>query len=654
MTRNYTLELAPILRNAASFMPPSPPSAAPPRPPAVRHLIQMVDAALRANDPAAALTAARQAEVLAADDPAVLQRLGRALLASGKPAEAIAPLVRVARAIPLNGTWTELGDALLRAGDTATAVQALTKAISLESAVPHSHVLLLRALLADNRIWQALKVAEAARNRFPEHPVIRQLTGTARKRMAGHLHRQNRPAEAEPLLRAVLADTPDDWSALLDLGVVLRPLGRLDEAIALYRRALTLKETPLLHGNLGNALALTGQDEAAEHHLRRAVALAPDAVESHYNLGSFLTDQDRPAEALIHLDTAIALRPEASDALTNRGVALTALGRTDEAIASYRAALALRPDWAETHYDLAWTLLLDGDLDEGWAEYEWRWKLPGFSSQQRRIPAPEWDGRRLDGTLLLHAEQGLGDTVWMLRFVAWAQRHCQRVVLLCPPSLVRLARTTPGLDDVIADTDQASLPPVAAHLPLMSLPRLAGSRHGIAAPAYLHASPSTLSGEGLHIGLVWAGNPDNKLDRVRSVPFPCLRPILETPGVTFHNLQVGPGRSAMAEAPDLAALLVDHGPHLTDFAQTAAIIAACDLIIAVDTAVAHVAGALGRPGWVMLPLSPGLPWRLTGTISPWYPSLTLCRQDHRGDWTPVVKRIAETLKHRIDTGVSSR
>lgn len=618
----------------------------PPRPPAVTALIRRVDAALAAGAGAEAVDLARQAETLAPDDPAARQRLGRALRATGRAAEAVPHLAAAATAVPQPGLWDELAEALIEAGDRATAITALRRSLDLDPGRIRPTRRLLGLLLKAGRAAEASALASQALRHLPDLGDLPPHMARAWRLHAAALREAGTPERAEALLRQALDVVPNDWTTLVDLGVILRALNRVEEAVASYRAALERGESGTLHANLGNALALLGHAGEAETHLRRAVELDPGAVLAHYNLGTLMADADRPEDALEAFSRALALKPGDVDVLTNMGVALVALGRVEDAVARYREALATAPDAAETHYDLAWALLLDGDLDEGWAEYEWRWRLPRFSSPRRALAAPAWDGAPLDGTLLLHAEQGLGDAVWMLRFAAWARARCRRLVLLCPPPLAALAATAPGVDAVVPDDGRTAPPPFDAHLPMMSLPRLAGSAVGLDAGAapYLSAPPVPLDGPGPHVGLVWAGNPDNKLDRARSIPFPLLRPLVETPGITLHGLQVGPGRRGLDDAPDLAARLVDHGPRLHDFAATASLLASLDLVVCVDTAVAHVAGALGRPGLVLLPLSPGLPWRLRGEASPWYPTLRLLRQERRGDWAPVIAAAARVLR----------
>ena len=588
------------------------------------------------------LELARQAECLAPSDPAVALRIGRAYRALGQTQSALPYLAVAARAQPVSGLLTEFADALAESGDVAGTAAIGSQLLQIADDDPSEHVRHARRLLRAGGLDETLAATAEATARGITRGDLRKVRANALRRKGEALHAQGHFSDACTLFRESL-DTVDDWATWLDLGVALRSLSRPEDAVIAYREALARHDHPRIHGNLGNALALIGETAEAEGELRQAVAAAPEEATYAYNLGALLTENGRPDEALPFLDKALALRPDDPDSLTNKGVALVALGRVQDAIPCYRKAIARRPYSAEAHYDLAWALLLDGDLDDGWSEYEWRWRLPRFSTPRRSLDRPEWDGKPIDGTLLLHAEQGLGDVLWMLRYVPWARARCRRLILLCPRPLMPLLQDAPDLDDVIADDSDDAGRDFDVHLPLMSLPRLAGTNEGVSVTSYLSAPPRPLCGPSPHVGLVWAGNPDNKLDKDRSVPVSLLRPLIEAPGLTIHNLQVGPGRRALDAVPDLAARMVDHLRELTDFQATASILTSLDAVVCVDTAVAHLAGALGCKGFVLLPLSPGLPWRLTGDTSPWYPSLTLIRQTSRGDWGSVIERTVKEV-----------
>jgi hypothetical protein len=302
--------------------------------------------------------------------------------------------------------------------------------------------------------------------------------------------------------------------------------------------------------------------------------------------------------------------------------------------------------------NLAMALLAIGDFRAGGAEYEWR-----LRKDPRRPPidTPLWDGRPLsDGTLLLCAEQGLGDTIQFVRYAPLLRARVGRLVLACPPPLAPLLRNAPGLDDVISFG--AKLPRVDAYLPLLSVMQRLGTDLGDvpATTPYLTADAAPrpalaalLDGGGPRIGLVWRGNPNHPNDRRRSLPLALLRPVLEVAGPRFFSLQLGAPPGELAD-PALAGRVTDLAPHLRDFADTAAAMSALDLIITVDSAAAHLAGALGRPCWVLLPFSADWRWLLERGDSPWYPTMRLFRQPRCGEWPPVITALIDQLACRFD------
>jgi hypothetical protein len=313
-------------------------------------------------------------------------------------------------------------------------------------------------------------------------------------------------------------------------------------------------------------------------------------------------------------------------------------------------ALALAPSHADLRYNRSLLLLLMGRWAEGWREHEWRWRAAGFLSPRRRFDSPAWDGRPLDGTLLLHWEQGLGDTIQFLRYVEAVRRRVSRLVLEVQPPLMPLLQDLPGADIVLSQG--TPLPPHAAHAPLLSLPHLLGHPTPSTLAPYLAAEPermarwaARLQGEGPLIGLIWAGNPRHSNDRNRSLPLDLLAPLLDRKEFRWVSLQVGP-RAADIAARELGGKLVDAAPALTDFAETAAALMQLDLLIAVDTAAIHLAGALGRPCWLLLPFAPDWRWGQQGEDCAWYESLRLWRQPAPGDWASVIAEIDGSLRRR--------
>lgn len=513
---------------------------------------------------------------------------------------------------------------------------------------------------------------------------VQTLALAIRHHRAGHL------AEATELYRQVLAQRPRQADALHLLGLLEHALGHHQEALALTGRAIAadgriaafhvahacvlsaLGRGDAAAAAIGRALSLdpanaealntqgnlrlaAGAAAEAEAAYRQALRVRPDYAEALSNLGSALRAQDRLTEAEAALRQAVSSRPGYANALANLGLVLQEQGRCDEALAACDQAITADPDHAAAHGNRAMLLLLLGRLEEGFAEYEWRWRMPGFATARRDFGCPAWAGERLDGaTLLIHAEQGLGSAIQFVRYAALAAGRCTRVVLECQAPLLRLFRQSlAGPEGPVAEVVRKGdpLPLCDRHAPLMSLPHLFGTTLATV-PAeipYLAAAASDvgawqarlMTAPPPRVGLVWSGNPRHENDRNRSLPAAALAPLVAGSAGSFFSLQVP------ARAQDLAALppgrVVDLAGNLADFADTAAAISALDLVISVDTAVAHLAGALGRPTWLLLPHIAEWRWLRERTESPWYPSLRLFRQRAPGDWDDVVGRVAAAL-----------
>lgn len=465
------------------------------------------------------------------------------------------------------------------------------------------------------------------------------------------LAEQGDHAGAEACYRRALALLPGFAEAHYNLGNSLRALHQTAAAIQSYRTALTIApDFPDALGNLGALLFDAGDLAGAADCYRRSLALAPANPLTHNNLGNVLVAQDRLVEAVDCYRGAIALDPAYVAAHVNLGNALQEKGDLAEAKRSYGVALTLDPDHAEAEWGLALIALLEGDLPGGWARHEARHRVQGFG-QPRRFFQPQWRGEPLDGaTILLLAEQGLGDTLQFVRYVPLVAARGGRVVLEVPPELRALLDGTPGAAMVVTAGDP--LPAFEWHCPLLSLPLAFGTDLAtvLADIPYLAADPARraawearLPQASLKIGLVWAGRPEHKRDRWRSLTLEMLAPLGAVPGAAFVSLQKGPA-AQQARTPPPGLALDDPTADLVDFADTAALVAALDLVIAVDTSVAHLAGALGKPVWVLLPEMPDWRWLLGRADSPWYPTARLFRQPSRGAWEPVVQAVADALR----------
>jgi tetratricopeptide (TPR) repeat protein len=444
---------------------------------------------------------------------------------------------------------------------------------------------------------------------------------------------------------------PDHAKAHYNRGVALHELGRLDEALASYERAIALKSDFVeALNNSGNILADLKRHDEALASFDRVLDLRPDFSEALNNRGVTLYELRRFGEALASHERALAVHADNPEALNNRANALHALGRHDEALADYARAVALRPDYAEAHWNEGLARLRLGDFRGGWPRYEWGWKA-GYRGAARPFTRPRWTGAEpLAGkTLLLHAEQGFGDTIQFARYAPLIAAAGARVIVEAHASLGPLLSGMQGVSSIVSSG--APLPAFDFHCPLLSLPLALGTElHGIPAGApYLHAPESRLEHwqarlprtGGLRVGLAWSGR--EKPDPGRSTTLAQLAPLFELPGIQFVSLQKEL-RDADAAALRARSGFLHFGPDLVDFADTAAIIGQLDLVISIDTVVAHLAGALGKPVWILLPLLADWRWLLDRDDSPWYPTARLFRQDKPRNWTPVIARVRAALE----------
>ncbi len=400
---------------------------------------------------------------------------------------------------------------------------------------------------------------------------------------------------------------------------------------------------------LGATLTALGAPAEALAPLERALALDPDDASALNNAGLAAAAHGRHAEALGYFERALAVDPHLAVAQSNRGLSLLALGQLGAAAAAFARAIAIEPDCAGAHVNLGVARLTAGQYADGWPEYEWRWRLPAFTGAQHRFAVPRWRGEGLAGrTILLHAEQGLGDALQFLRFARSVADRGAQVLLEVPATLFELARSLDPRIAVFARGD--ALPAHDCHCPLLSLPGELGIElHNIPSAPYLRADVArrALWRERLaprrspRIGLVWAGSPLHPDDAARSLPAAALAPLLRAVPAQWVSLQVGPAASQRAA---LGAGVFDAAPWLDSFADTAALIAELDLVVSVDTAVMHLTGALGQPGALLLADPPDWRWLRQRTDSPWYPSLRLYRQTAAGDWDGVLAAVAAQLR----------
>jgi tetratricopeptide (TPR) repeat protein len=471
--------------------------------------------------------------------------------------------------------------------------------------------------------------------------------------LANVLHALKRDAEALACLDQALALRPGDPDALLNRGNALLTLDRAQEALDAMEQVLARNPR---HGNAlvsrGVALAALGRPEQALADFDAALAQAPGHPVALYNRGNALSDLGRYDEAIAAFDRALAAAPDHVKAWNNRGRALLALNRQQDAVASFDKAIALQKDYADAHFNRALALLTLGDLRRGFDEYEWRWKRTGMTDARRGYGRPLWLGEYplARKTILLHAEQGLGDTIQFARYAPLLARAGATVVLEVQAELKSLLAGLEGVASCHARGEK--LPAYDVHCPLGSLP-LALQTEPANIPAdipYLRADATRLAKwqarlaalPGKRVALAWAGNVGHPNDRNRSIDLALLEPLFSLDGISFVSIQ-RELRAHDAERLARHANITHLGSELADMADTAAVLALADLTIAVDPAVVHLTGALGRPVWVMLPFAPDWRWTLTGERSPWYPQARLFRQPALADWQSVVAALGDEL-----------
>jgi len=482
-------------------------------------------------------------------------------------------------------------------------------------------------------------------------PIVRQWLAEG----LSHQGRGNYPA-ALSAYRKVVSRNPGLVDAWSNMGSVLREMGRREEALQACERALELApDSTAALCNMGCLKAEARDFEAGLALFRRVLALDPDHFLAHFQLGWVLFQLDRLEDALASDDRAIALDPSVAAAHLNRGYTLLKMGRIPVAEASFLKALEVDPGLAPAHWNLAFLRLLDGRYAEGWEDYEWRWKLREAVSSQRRFAQPQWEGEPFRGrTLLVWAEQGFGDSIQFVRYLSRIKALGGQVLLQVQPALVSLMCSCPGADLILSE--QQEPPPFDLHVPILSLPRIFRSTletlpsevpYLACPPAPVYepkpALAEALQGAGpRRVGVVWSGNPGQRDDRTRSLDPRLLEPLAALPGVSWFSLQKhAPGAERRSLPPAFRACDLD--PLLETFADTAYALERLDLLISVDTSVAHLAGALACPALVLLSYSPDWRWLMQGDACPWYPTFRVYRQPVPRDWASVVQQLLSDL-----------
>lgn len=578
----------------------------------IPQLVEIAEASLRQGDVQRAEALYRQAAEQSGERAELWMRLGDLSRLRKRWADAVAAYRRALELVPDDAeARVSLGITLGESGQAEDAVSELRRAVELAPELPQAHHNLGVALLDCG---------------------------------------QSDPAIAS--LREALRLRPDYVEAHYNLGSALVAAKRRDEGIAHFEEALRRKPDHAgALNNLGLALNATGKPQAALICFQQAARLEPQRPVAHNSLGLALVELGRFEEAIAAYERALQLDPGFADAHVNLGSAYKEQGRLEEAIAEYDLALRLNPESASTRWNRSLALLQAGDYAAGWQEYEWRWRRG--SDRLRPMAQPLWDGSPLEGRrILIYMEQGLGDMIQFIRYAALVAERGGHVIVECPPNLRPVFVTCPGIDELVAEGDP--LPEFDVQIPLMSLPRLFGTTLQTV-PAdvpYLRPDPRAVErsscqlpgSQTLKVGLCWQGNPRHPWDRHRSIPLERLEPLAHIDGVELVSLQKGAGHEQLDRVAFPVTRISDEteteGPSFRD---TAAIIGNLDLIISVDTAIAHLAGALGAPVWLLLSDVVDWRWLRARRDTPWYPTMRLFRQKRLGDWTPAINDVRTEL-----------
>ncbi len=594
-----------------------------------------------------AIQVLRQVLTLAPGYAEAHYNLAGALAGPGDPASLEAALAHYDRAVELSPAYPEAqanrAEVLRHLGQFAAAEAAFRTALALAPDAAAVHYGLGLLLSEQLRPAEALEAFLRATAIDPRHALAHSHAGNA-------LAALDRPDEAFAAHQVAMNLAPGEAGVHHNLGLTLSRLAYYEQAVEAQGRALAIDPGMAeAYANLAGCQAQLGRADAALEASHKAIALKPALAVAHAGLGNALLEQGRLEEAEAAFAEALRLNPKLPQAHCNLGLARFHQGRLDAAEAAYRDAIAERPDGWEARYDLALLLLEQGRFTEGWREFEWRLQAPEQKRREQNFTPPRWAGEAIAGkTVMAYAEQGFGDMIQCLRFLPELRAKGARVALWAPGALRRLAA---GLADSFSAEDEPE-PAADVRVPLFSLPFMLGisAEHLPGPMPYLAADPALSAlwrdrleriAPGPRVGVVWSGNVTAKVDRGRSFPLRELEPLARAIGAPLISLQKGFGLGQLDDLPEtmnVVSLGADYDAG--DFADTAAVIANLDLVITCDTAVAHLAGALGAPAWLALNARSEWRWLYDREDSPWYPSLRLYRQPARGDWRGLFDQMA--------------
>ena len=585
-------------------------------------------------------------------EPVYCANLGVALSREGKFEQAIACYRQALQGNPSDAeTWARLGRAQFGMGNFEEATIAFERSILQTPGDAEIHYELAA-------VFRGRGLIGPAEEHYARATELKPAFVEAHFELGNILYFAGRYEEAEASYRQAIQLQPGHAEAWYNLGVACTAQQRLPDAMEAYREALRWRPAYAeSHNNLGVLLQAYRRPEEALRHYREAIGNAPGAIDPRYNLALLLQEQDRLEEAADAYEQLLERKSDHVESANNLGNVRLALGQPEEAMDAYWRALTIDPVFAEARWNIAIVQLLLGKYQQGWRGYEWRFRQKHYVP--RPFDQPLWDGKPLEGRrILLHSEQGLGDTLQFMRFAPLVKAKGGVVILECQAPLVELLACAPGLAgalgiDALVARDE-KYPKYDCQAPLLSLPHILGTTLETLPRQvpYLQADPARVArwakiirkemagADSLKIGLTWSGNPDHKMNRLRSLDRDALITLAGAPGLTFFSLQKGKDALGLASSFDMVQL----ESAATNLADTAAIIENLDLVISVDTSIAHLAGALGRPVWTLLAFAPDWRWLLNREDCPWYPTMRLFRQKRRGEWSEVIAQVGAELQ----------
>jgi len=548
-----------------------------------------------------------------------------------------------------------LGFAAHQTGNNAAACDLISRAVRIHPEYPFYHNSLGLVLKDQGKFEEAIACYRKALELQPDMTEAYNNLGVL-------FQGCSRFEESIACYEKALAKNPDSAELHNNLGNSLRDLHRFEEALLSYKKALKIKaDYAEAFFNMGTTYQELNQLNDAVACYQKALDLRPDYAEAAYNMGNAYHGLDQLSEALCSYEKAVNINPSYTDALDNMGKVYEDMGRIDDAISCYDRSLKLKPESADTRFDRSLLLLLKGDLLEGFKEYEWRFLHSGWKrTYPHRFDKPRWDGLPFKGKrLFVHAEQGLGDTIQFARYLPMVKDLGGKLIFEVKKPLLKLFLDFPGIDELrLASSTIDPIPDFDLYIPLLSIPRLVETTLTTipSQVPYIYADSQKVKlwqtrfgGGGFKVGIVWAGSPTNNDDRNRSCELENFFLLFQIPGIKIYGLQKGEAIAQLGRLPK-GMVVTSLGEEFEDFSDTAAVIENLDLVISVDTACAHLAGAMGKDVWTLLPFAPDWRWLMHRTDTPWYPTMRLFRQPDRGNWKTVFQTVAQELRNLVQAG----